>query len=68
MTLDPASDERRQLDHVREDLMQEFADVPPEVVQDQLSDALRAFTRAPVRAFVPVLARRGARERLRHLE
>lgn len=67
MSPDPRADEQRQLEHVRDDLLREFASLAPAVVDDQVTELIRGFTRAPVRSFVPVLVRRGARERLRQL-
>jgi hypothetical protein len=67
MARDARADEDRQLQHVKEDLHREFAALPEAVIDEQVSALVLAFTRAPVRSFVPVLVRRGARERLRHL-
>ena len=67
MPLNPRTDEKRQLAHVREDLLREFASLPPTIVDEQWAQMVRAFTAAPVRSFVPVLVRRGARRRLRQL-
>jgi hypothetical protein len=64
---DPAADERRQIEHVREDLAREFITLPPSVVADLVGQQVAVFQRAPVRSFVPVLVRRGARDRLRQL-
>lgn len=61
------ADEQRQIAHVREDLVREFTALPADVVVDLVDRQLAAFTHAPVRSFVPVLVRRGAREQLRHL-
>lgn len=63
----PVADERRQIEHIRDDLAREFATVPPTVVADLVNQQVAAFRRAPVRSFVPVLVRRGARDRLRQL-
>ncbi|MCW2599078.1 MAG: hypothetical protein JWM02_907 [Frankiales bacterium] len=68
MALDHRGDESRQIEHVKEDLLREFAALPEAVVTEEVSQMLRHFTRAPVRSFVPVLVRRGVRERLRHLK
>jgi hypothetical protein len=58
-------DERRQLESARFDLVQEFQD---RLSSDQVGarfDAIVAdFDGAPVRSFVPVLARRRARREL----
>lgn len=64
---DPVNDERRQIDHVRADLVREFAAVPEKMVDDQVALDVGRLAAAPVRSFVPVLVRRAARERLRHL-
>ena len=61
-------DEQRQLDAAREALVTEFAGVLPEAeVAARFSDIVREFESAPIRGFVPVLAQRRARERLRSL-
>jgi hypothetical protein len=67
VAVDDRADEHRQIEHVKEDLLREFAALPEAVVDEQVSLLVRHFTRAPVRSFVPALVRRGARERLRHL-
>jgi hypothetical protein len=64
---DSRTDETRQLDHLKQDLHREFASLPPHVVDETLDLVVSGFTRASVRSFVPVLAGRSARERLRHL-
>jgi hypothetical protein len=64
---DAAADEERQLEHVREDLAREFTAVPPTVVDDLVREQVASFHLAPVRSFVPVLVRRGARAQLRQL-
>ena len=64
---DAAADERRQIEHVRQDLAREFTSLPPGVVDDLVAQQVDAFRQAPVRSFVPVLVRRGARDRLRRL-
>lgn len=61
-------DEERQLQRVRDDLIREFAaGLSEQVVDEHFSALVRDFDGAPVRAFVPVLAQRAARERLRGL-
>ncbi len=67
MALDPRADEHRQIEHVKDDLVREFAALPESLVDEQVTQVARHFTQARVRSFVPVLVRRGARERLRHL-
>lgn len=66
MALNPRTDETRQLEHVKQDLRREFAALPSEVVDEAFDLVVSGFTRAPVRSFVPVLARRRVREHLRH--
>ncbi len=57
------SDEQRQLDRLRAEIMSEFGDrLSPAVVDDRFDAIVRDFEQAPVRSFIPVLARR----RLRH--
>jgi len=61
-------DEERQLDRVRQDLIREFgAQLTAQVVDEQFRALVARFDGAPVRTFVPVLAQRAARERLRDL-
>ena len=61
-------DEDRQLARIRDELVREFgAGVTAWVVEEQFRALVAAFDGAPVRAFVPVLAQRAARERLREL-
>jgi len=67
MPLDPRADENRLIEHVREDLVREFTSLPPAVVHEHVARVTKDFTQAPVRSYVPVLVRRGARDRLRHL-
>lgn len=68
MTQPPTHDEQRQLEAARRDLVAEFADRVPEAeVTSRFDDIVRQFEDAPVRGFVPVLAGRMTRERLRTL-
>ena len=61
-------DEERQLQRVRDELIREFgAGLSEQVVEEHFCALVRDFEGAPVRAFVPVLAQRAARERLRGL-
>jgi len=61
-------DEQRQLEAARAALVTEFAGRVPEVeVADRFTDIVHEFAAAPIRGFVPVLAQRKARERLRSL-
>jgi hypothetical protein len=63
----PDADERRQIEHVREDLAREFTTLPADLVEELVRRQVAAFQQAPVRSFVPVLVRRGARAQLRQL-
>lgn len=65
MAVNTRTDETRQLEHVKQDLRREFAALPCEVVDEAFDLVVSGFTQAPVRSFVPVLARRGVQERLR---
>ena len=61
-------DEARQLARIRDELVTEFgAGLTAGVVEEQFGALVSAFDGAPVRAFVPVLAQRAARQRLREL-
>jgi hypothetical protein len=61
-------DEQRQLEAARAALVSEFAGrLPAEQVAERFADIVREFEAAPIRGFVPVLAQRKARERLRSL-
>lgn len=58
-------DEQRQLAAVREDLLREFAGrLSPETVAARFEEVVADFSAAPIRTFVPVIARRVTRERL----
>lgn len=59
-----SQDETRQLEAVRRDLLREYAGVAPEVVDARFAAVLQAYEQAPIRSFVPVLARRQLREEL----
>jgi hypothetical protein len=61
-------DEKRQLQRACQDLVKEFGQTLPEdEVKARFEEILREFEGAPVRSFVPVLAGRAARARLRQL-
>ena len=61
-------DEQRQLDAARAALVTEFAGrLPESEVAERFGDIVREFETAPIRGFVPVLAQRRTRERLRSL-
>ena len=67
MPVNPRDDEARLLEHVREDLVREFPSLGPDVVDGQVQAVVQGLLRAPVRSFVPVLVRKGARQRLNSL-
>ena len=59
-------DEQRQFDEVLRALVAEFAGrLSQEEVSARFAEIVRDFDAAPIRGFVPVLAQRRARERLR---
>lgn len=59
------ADEQRQLDHVRRELVSEFGDrLPTSEVEARFGAIVHEFDEAPVRTFVPVLARRRVRQQL----
>lgn len=59
-------DEQRQLQRTCQDLVREFGDRVPEAeVLARFEEIVHGFDGAPVRSYVPVLAGRAARERLR---
>jgi hypothetical protein len=61
-------DELRQIERARQDLLREFDGRLPETeVRERFDEIVAGFEGAPVRSFVPVLAGRAARERLRRL-
>ena len=61
-------DEQRQLAVARQALVSEFAGrLPEDEVAARFGDIVQEFDAAPIRGFVPVLAQRRARERLRTL-
>ena len=61
-------DEQRQLDSARAALVSEFEGrLPADQVAGRFADIVREFDAAPIRGFVPVLAQRKTRERLRSL-
>lgn len=58
-------DELRQLAHVRTELLREFGDrLSADEVERRLDATLSRFSDAPIRSFVPVLARRSVRREL----
>jgi hypothetical protein len=61
-------DELRQLARVRADLEHEFADrLTAADVARQFDETVASFDGAPIRSFVPVLAQRSVRSRLREV-
>lgn len=59
-------EERRHLAAVEEDLVAEFAaDLDADTVVRRWASVVREFDGAPIRDFVPVLARKRARQQLR---
>ena len=62
-------DELRQIERAREELLREFGGRLPEAeVRARFDEIVAGFGSAPVRTFIPVLAGRAARQRLRHLD
>jgi hypothetical protein len=60
---------RRQLESAADNLTQEFAGrVPSEDVDRYLAEEVQPFSEARVRDFVPILAERRTRSRLRSLD
>ena len=60
-----SSDEQRQLDRVRRELLAEFGgQLSPTVIDARMDEILAGFDVAPVRTFIPVLARRRVRQLL----
>ena len=60
-----SSDEQRQLDRVRRELLDEFGEhVSPTVIDARFDEIMAGFDEARVRTFIPVLARRRVRQLL----
>lgn len=59
------ADERRHLAAVEEDLVKAFPALSPEQVHARWSAIVQEFSSAPIRDFVPVLARKRAIAELR---
>lgn len=57
-------DESRQLQHLRQEMLRECGDLPVEYVHALFDSVVADFDGAPVRTFVPVLARRRLRQEL----
>ena len=61
----PQEDELRQLEHAKRELVVEFRDrLPAEQVTARFDRIVAEFEGAPVRTFIPVLARRRVRQEL----
>lgn len=60
-------DEKSQLAHVSQDLLQAYSQLPPETVRREVTSATSAFTEARVRTFVPLLVQKRVRDQLRPL-
>jgi hypothetical protein len=60
-----ADDESRAVQELIDRLVGQFPGVPPESVRDIVNASWQEFTGRPIRAFVPVLAERSARQQLR---
>lgn len=59
-----SDDERRQLERLRQEMLRERGELPAEHVDATFARVVSAFDGAPVRTFVPVLARRRMRQEL----
>jgi hypothetical protein len=57
-------DERRQLERLRQEMLLERGEFPVEHVNAAFDRVVAGFDGAPVRTFVPVLARRRLRQEL----
>lgn len=62
------TNERSQLEHVEEDLLRLFTSATAAVVHDEVQASLRSFEGARIRAFIPVLVAKRARDHLRALQ
>lgn len=60
-------DEVRQLEVVHRDLLREYEGVAPELVSARFAEVISSYDGAPIRTYVPVLARRQLREELSHV-
>ena len=61
----PQDDERRQLEHAKQELVVELGDrLPADQVAARFDAIVAEFDGAPVRTFIPVLVRRRARQEL----
>ena len=60
-----SDDESRAVEELIDRLVGQFPGVPPDSVRDIENATWQEFTGRPIRAFVPVLAERSARQHLR---
>jgi hypothetical protein len=59
-----SDEERRAVEEVTDRLLVRFPDVPPDSVRDVVIATWADFNGRPIRAFVPVLVERTARQQL----
>jgi hypothetical protein len=57
-------DELKSIDRVVAELRQRFPGVPTTVVESMVSERYRQFDGAPVRDYIPVMVKRGAKQSL----
>ena len=60
-------DEARWVAGVVADLKPRFPDVPHVVIEQFVEEQYRLYEDAPIRDYIPVMAKRGAQESLAHL-
>jgi len=60
--------EESQLESVEQDLLRLFTSLPPATVREEVTAGLRSLDGARVRAFIPVLVAKRAKDRLRTLQ
>lgn len=58
------NDERRQLEHLRQEVLRKRGDLPVARMNAAFAKIVSGLTGAPIRIFVPVLARRCLRQEL----
>lgn len=66
--MDRAENEDVEVEHVVERLTGKFPSIPPEVVEETVTELHEELDEAPVRDFVPVIVEHDAREKLREAE
>lgn len=54
-------DEVRQLEMLRRELLHDFGEIAPDLVNSMFDSVVADFGTAPIRTFIPVLARRRLR-------